>query len=170
MPRLVVVDTGVLINLIRTDLHVTPPIASELKFVLPDAVLRELRCPKQRAAAERAIADGALRLERLETPDGLAAYAELKGEMGQAEATCLALAESDPDLSLASDEQRHFRRVARRRIGASRILTTPGVILHLLECGVVSIEDADRAKAVLETHGFRMNFASFRDSPNVPRR
>ena len=63
---------------------------------------------------------------------------------------------------LASDDRRVFRRIAIARNGVERILTTPGIILHLIKGGVLCVEEADRAKAKLEAHRFKMSFESFR--------
>jgi hypothetical protein len=42
-------------------------------------------------------------------------------------------------------------------------LNTPGIFSLAISAGIITVEDADRAKAVLEQHRFIMSFASFRD-------
>lgn len=163
VPRTVVLYTDVLTNLVRTGLYAASPLVTELKFVLPEAVLHTIRDRSHCVAIEGAIADGSLRLVRVEQPDAFATYAELKDEMGKGEAECLALAANDAEWLLGSDQRRHFRRVAIQKIGTSRIVTTPGIILQIVRCGVLSIEEADQAKAILEAHHFPMAFASFRE-------
>lgn len=163
MPRIVVLDTGVLTNLVRANLCAASPLATELKFVVPEAVLDATRDRDHRTTVERAIADGIVRLERVERADALATYLELKDEIGRCEAECLAIAANDAEWLLGSDERRHFRRVATQRIGAGRIVSTPRIILWMVMSGALNVDEADHAKATLETHGFRMAFASFRE-------
>ena len=43
-----------------------------------------------------------------------------------------------------------------------RGMVAPGIILHLIKGGVLCVEEADRAKAKLEAHRFKMSFESFR--------
>ena len=162
MSRDVVTDANVFINLVRADLVALLAQVTDREFVIPDAVLEEITYPEQRTVIDDAIADGTLRLVRLEDPDGLADYAALRDRMGRGEATCLALAGLNAEWLLASDERRVFRRIAIARIGVERILTTPGIILHMIKGGVLGVEEADRAKAKLEAHRFKMAFESFR--------
>jgi hypothetical protein len=64
---------------------------------------------------------------------------------------------------------RGFRRETRLpsrsaiRLGSGRILNTPGLYLLCIRSGLITVEEADAAKATLEQRRFRMVFASFRD-------
>ena len=82
--------------------------------------------------------------------------------MGRGEAACLALAVTE-NWIVASDEKRRFRREALARLGEGRILTTPGLMVLAIRAGIITIEEADQAKAVLETKRFTMGFASFNE-------
>jgi predicted nucleic acid-binding protein len=82
--------------------------------------------------------------------------------MGQGEAACLALAESRGWL-IASDERRRFRREVFARLGEGRLVTTAGLFVLAIRAGILTVEEADQMKAVLEQRRFRMTFASFRD-------
>lgn len=64
---------------------------------------------------------------------------------------------------IASDEKRVFRREALSRLGPGRIINTPGILLVAIRAGVLSIDEADRMKAELERHRFRMPFGSLRE-------
>jgi len=51
------------------------------------------------------------------------------------------------------------------RLGTDRLINTPGLLLLSIRAGLITIEEADAMKALLEQRRFRMKFASFRDLP-----
>ena len=55
------------------------------------------------------------------------------------------------------------QREAERRIGAGRIMGTKDPYLLAIGASLIAVEQADKDKAVLERHRFRMEFESFRD-------
>ena len=160
--RVVVTDTNILINLIhigRLDLLGKLPPYS---FVVPEEVVKELREPQQAQALQAAISSGLLVEVQLADPAELKLYADLIQILGSGEAACLSLAQCRHWL-IASDEKKKFRRETLARLGAGRVLNTPGILCLAILGGIITVEDADRAKAVLEQHRFIMSFASFRD-------
>jgi hypothetical protein len=62
---------------------------------------------------------------------------------------------------VASDERRVFLREARQRLGGGRIINTPGLLVLAIRRGSLTVAEADRAKATLETRSFTMRFKSF---------
>jgi hypothetical protein len=95
-------------------------------------------------------------------PAELRFHAELLQILGIGEAACLSLAECRRWL-IASDENRKFQREAVARLGPGRILNTPGILVLAITAGILSVEGADRAKAVLEQNRFVMSFTCFRN-------
>jgi hypothetical protein len=89
-------------------------------------------------------------------------YAELIQILGSGEAACLSLAECR-QWFIASDEMKKFRRETLARLGTGRLLNTPGILTLAITRSILTVEDADSAKAVLEQRRFIMNFRSFRD-------
>src|SRR5271154_1251844 len=160
--RVVVTDTNILINLIhigRLDLLGKLPPYS---FVVPEGVVKEVREPLQAQALHTAMSSGLLSEVQLADPAELKVYAELIQILGSGEAACLSLAQCRHWL-IASDEKKKFRRETLARLGAGRLLNTPGILSLAISGGIITVEDADRAKAVLEQHRFIMSFASFHD-------
>ena len=100
--------------------------------------------------------------ESLTDLDALALFAELVQVMGRGEAASLALA-AGKDWYLACDEKRVFRRKAIEILGEDRLITTPGIIVLCIRQGLITIDEADRLKAILETKRFKMTFGSFRE-------
>ena len=70
---------------------------------------------------------------------------------------------------IASDEKRRFRREVLARLGEGRLVTTAGLFLIAIRAGVISVEEADQVKEILQRHRFRMAFRSFRDLLDPPR-
>jgi len=160
--RVVVTDTNILINLLhigRLDLLGKLPPYS---FVVPEEVVKEVREPQQAQALHTAVSSGLLSEVQLVDPAELKVYADLVQILGSGEAACLSLAQCRHWL-IASDEKKKFRRETLARLGTGRLLNTPGILTLAITGGVLTVEDADKAKAVLELHRFTMSFRSFRD-------
>lgn len=129
---------------------------------MPEDVAAEITDPIQRQQLDRAIADGYLRVETITEPDDLVEYAELRRTLGRGEAACLVLARRHGWL-VASHEKGRFHREATTRLGTGRTVNTAGLFVAAIRAGIVSIEEADGAKAILERHRFLLPFTSFRD-------
>lgn len=161
-PRVVVTDANVLINLVhvgRLDLCAQLP---GHEFVVPDHVSAEISKDVQRAALDSAVARGVVRVESITSLEAVGFFTDLTVHIGRGEAACLALA-NERGWSIASDEKRCFRREAVRLIGSDRILGTADLVVLAIRAGLLTVEEADADKAVLERHRFKMSFASFRD-------
>ena len=160
--RVVVTDTNILINLIhigRLDLLGKLPPYS---FVVPEEVVKEVREPAQSQAVQTAISSGLLQIVQLTDPSELRIYADLIQMLGIGEAACPTLAQCRSWL-IASDERRKFYRETTARLGTGRLLNTAGILIHAIQLGVITIEEADYAKSLLEQRKFVLKFASFSD-------
>jgi predicted nucleic acid-binding protein len=160
--RVIVTDSNVLINLMhvhRLDLLGRIP---RHEFVVPDHVREELTAPGSRERLDDAIRSGTLKLELLDDLDALSVFANLIRHIGRGEAACIALA-AKHGWSIASDEKRRFRREAVTRLGEDRIIGTPDVFVLAIHAALLTTDEADADKSVLEQHRFKMMFASFRD-------
>jgi predicted nucleic acid-binding protein len=161
--RVVVTDANILINLThigRLDLLGKLPPYS---FVAPGEVVQEVKEPAQMEAIQTAIASGLLQVVQLTDPSELRVYAELIQSLGVGEAASLALAQCRSWL-IASDERRKFYRETIARLGTGRLLNTAGILIHAIQLSVITIEEADHAKALLEQRKFVLKFTSFRDA------
>jgi predicted nucleic acid-binding protein len=162
--RVVVTDANILINLTHIGrlsiLGELPPYS----FVVPEQVVGEVTEPLQSAAVAMAVASGWLEQAQLTEIRELTVYAQLVQSLGAGEAACLSLAECR-NWFIASDEKRKFCRETISRLGTGRLINTAGILLHAINIGVITVEDADHAKALLEERRFVMKFSSFRDLP-----
>ncbi len=155
-------DANVLINFLllgRLDLLARLP---GLRCAVPEHVVREVRDPAQAQALRDAIDGGVLDVVVIDDPAEIAVYADLHRIMGEGEAAYLALAGSR-GWWIASDERGRFRREAEKRSGLKRLVTTPGLIVYAIRAGLVTADEADEWKALLQSKRFNMAFASFRD-------
>ncbi len=160
--KIVVTDANILINFLnigRLDLLTTLP---GFAFAVPDHVDAEILKPEQRAALERAFADGKLSRETLTDLEALKTFAELRPVMGQGEAACIALARRKAWI-VASDEGGVVRRKALELLGPDRLLNTPGIMVLAIKAGTLDLDEADRLKDLLERCRFKMKFGSFRE-------
>ena len=157
-----ITDTSLLINLTHTGhlalLGQTPP----YRFVVPDEVITEVTDQSQRAALDAAVEAGVVARLTIQTTEELELYSELLQILGSGEAACLALA-SVRGWIVACDEKRVFLREARARLGEGRLLNTVGLYVTWVQSQLLTVEQADEAKSVLEVRRFKMSFESFAD-------
>lgn len=159
----VVVDTSVLINFCHLDRLDLLGAFLDRVFVIPREVEEEVLEPSQRTKVQRALTEGHLgRASTAEHPV-LHHLTELRTRnLDLGEAACVALAKAHGWL-VACDERRRFLRIAKETLGAGRVIDTPGLLLMAIQQDLLSLAQAERAKARLEAHRFRMRFRSFRD-------
>ncbi len=160
--RIVVTDANILINLIHAQVLDLLGRLDGYEFVVVDQVEAEITRPEQMDILRKAIEAGWLRREVISAIEGLSIFADLVRVMGRGEAACLALAQTQ-NWYVASDEKKVFRREALARLGQGRILTTAGLIVLAIRANLLTVEQADQIKLILETRRFRMAFDSFRD-------
>lgn len=160
---LVFVDASVLINFLHIDRSDLLGAMAEHRFVIPEEVgEEEILRSEQRARLQRALAAGHLGIETSTNLEEIALAAELRQFLDRGEAISLAMAQHRRG-SIACDERGRFRSEARIRLGMSRILTTPDLLLIAIRQGLLDVREADHLKLFLERKSFRMRFASFAD-------
>jgi predicted nucleic acid-binding protein len=160
--RIVVTDSSVVINLHHTSHLGLLRALPTFQFVIPEEVIAEITEPTQAEILSQLIADGSLERVCLENPEELSFFADLSNRLGLGESACLAIAQSRGWL-VACDEKRIFLREAKDRLGNARIMNTPGIYVLFIHAGLLTVEEADEAKAILEQHRFRIALVSFRD-------
>lgn len=158
----VVADANILINLIHVSRLGFCADLPGLSFMVPDHVSREIRRPEQRARLDNALDSGVLQLCSISQPEDLSLFADLIVRLGRGEAACLVLAKRH-GWTIASDEKGRFRREALKRVGKLRLIGTPDLFVRAIQAGLVTVEEADSDKAILEGKRFKMAFESFRE-------
>lgn len=160
--RVILADANVLINLIHIgQLKLLGQIPGH-RFVVPEHVQDEITRDEQARCLAEVLACGLLSAAAITDLDEMALYAELHRTLGSGESACLAMA-VHRGFSIASDEKHAFRRMAVRKIGDKRLMTTPDLLLSAIRAERVTVAQADRWKRELEAKRFRMKFDSFQD-------
>lgn len=158
----VITDASVIINFSHADLLKRLPELTGLSFVVTDVVYEEVRYPDQRAKLDDALKLDGWACESVTDPAAMALQAELMAVMDKGEASSLAVAVVRSCL-VACDEGHVFVTQANARLGTGRVVNTPGLLLMAIKAGRLSVAEADRIKALLETKRFKMKFGSFAD-------
>lgn len=158
----VVADANILINLIHIGRLSAPGLLPPFDFVVPSEVVAEILNEGQSAALRAAIDASHLARVTFQDTEELTAFAELASFLGKGESACLALAQQR-GWWVASDERGAFQREALQRLGPGRLINTLGILLSAVHAGVLTVDEADQAKAVLERNCFRVRFKSFRE-------
>ncbi|MGD8890949.1 MAG: hypothetical protein PVF53_21205 [Desulfobacterales bacterium] len=156
------VDANVLINFIHIDQLDLLGKLKGYRFVIPEHVEVEITSKDQAALLKKAIQNGFLEQTVITDTKEMADYAEFHKTLGQEESACLAIS-VNRDFSIASDEKGVFRRLVLKKIGQRRLLTTPDLILVAVRTKLISVAQADKLKAKLEAHRYKMKFQSFKE-------
>jgi len=160
--RIVVTDANVLINLMHVSrLGLLAKIPNH-EFVVPEHVREEITIPEQRATLDVAVNEGWLKIEVISDLGVITAFTELVVQVGRGEAACIALAAKE-GWYIASDEKKRFLREVNARVGSGRLLTTVDVFVLAIKAGLLTIEEADADKVLLEGRRFKVSFASYRE-------
>ncbi len=162
----VAVDASVLINFLIVGKVGLLGALPALEFIVPEQVRAEVRRPAQVQLLGQELEKGVVRALGDMAPGELATYASLRGTFGPGESACLAVAAARSWL-VACDERRGFPNRARQLLGDGRVLTTPALLVLAIREGQLSVAEADRVKAQLETARFKMPFESFGRHPDV---
>ncbi|MBA3973397.1 MAG: hypothetical protein C0504_04155 [Candidatus Solibacter sp.] len=160
--QVVVTDANILINLVHIGRLSILGRLAQFEFVVPDEVVVEILNEDQAAALQAAIDAQHLARVSFQNTEELTAFTALASFLGKGESACLALAQQR-GWWVASDEGGAFRREAQQRLGPGRLVNTPGILLSAIRAGVLTVDEADEAKAILEQHRFRVRFGSFRE-------
>jgi predicted nucleic acid-binding protein len=160
--RIVSTDSSVVINLYHTShLGLLHGLAN-FRFVIPEEVIAEITEPSQAEILNQLLGDGTLERVSIESLEELTFFADLTSRLGLGESACLASAQSR-GWFVACDEKRIFLREAKARLGAAKLLNTPGIYVLFIRAGLLTVEEADQAKAILEQHRYRIALLSFRE-------
>jgi predicted nucleic acid-binding protein len=155
-------DTCILINLLRVHrldlLGALPPYV----FSVPTEVLREITYPDQQAELKVALDSGWIQETRLEEVLELQIFTRANEQLGSGESACIALAEAR-NWILGTDDSKGAKWKKVISAPGIRVLNTPGILLLAIRQKVLTVQQADEIKTVLEGNRFRMGFGSFQD-------
>ncbi len=121
--------------------------------------------PRSDRRTQQALDRGWIQETRLEEVLELQIFTRANEQLGSGESACIALAEAR-NWVLGTDDSKGTK--WKRVISAPgiRILNTPGILLLAIRQKVLTVQQADEIKTVLEENRFRMGFNSFQDLVN----
>jgi predicted nucleic acid-binding protein len=158
----IVLDTSIVLNFVKIDrLSLLGRLGRSL--VIPDHVRVEVRRPAQIEMADRAIADGILKVEPVTDPAEVAVFAALRaeGRLGAGECAVLAMA---VNRSWPAGLQDRRARTEANRLATLQLFDTEDLVVRLIRRGALTLEQADGMLAEWAArHRFRSRVASFRD-------
>lgn len=160
----VVLDTSVLINFLRADRLDLLRDHPDYTFIITDHVRHEIGefYPGQSAALNAAVADGTLNEIIVTAAAELDDFGKLSAlkSLGLGECSAIAVAKNR-SLLLAIDDVRAQKK-AKAFSSTLAMLDTAGLMVSLIQKGVLTVEAADGIKVCWETeHRFKLKFASF---------
>jgi predicted nucleic acid-binding protein len=155
-------DACILINFLRAHrldlLGAVPPYV----FYVPTEALGEITYPDQQAELKEALDRGWIHETKIEAIEELQIFARANEQLGSGESACLALAQTRAWI-LATDDSKGVKWKKVVAESGIQVLNTPGILLLAIRQRVITIEQGDEIKVLLEANRFRMGFASFRD-------
>ncbi|MFO7903203.1 MAG: hypothetical protein ACQESR_29980 [Planctomycetota bacterium] len=162
----VILDTSVLVNFLkvrRLELLTEHP---RYRFTVTDHVRGEVidEFPEQIALVEEAINSGTLEEIRVTDPVELEAFVRLQSVrvLGNGERSAIAVA-ANRRLPVAIDDRR-ARREAHRFRRSLVLLDTEGIMVSLIQEGVLDVAEADGIKHDWQqNHRFKLRFQSFQE-------
>lgn len=161
---LVVADTNVLINFLRSGRLDLLLQHKDYKLIITEHARREVTYPEQAAELESAISGRDINQIQLTDPSEISLFAELNAVLGRGESAAIAVA-ANRNWVIATDELGRARREVCERVGKNKLITTPGLILSCIRNGAITVAEADGIKRTLEAQrqSFAVDFESFGD-------
>lgn len=157
--RNVAVDATVLVNLCHVDRLDLLESIQGYEFLVPAEVDGEITESAQRALLDDLLARGRVSTTNVSGVAELTVFAELRAVLGLGESACIAIAEVRSWL-IGCDDRRALAHAA-ARLGKGNAFTTPGLFVLAIRQGLLTVDEADALKGVLEACRFRMRFGSF---------
>jgi predicted nucleic acid-binding protein len=146
-------DTSLLLNFLRLDRFDILARLPGFRFLVLNHVIAEVTAPDQADRLSQALANGAIVEFELTDLDAILDYDELRRVLGDGEAATIAAAAAK-GLVLAMDEKGRARREAEARVGSGRLLNTPGVLVHAVRQGTLTLAEAEQVRLDLVGESF----------------
>ena len=149
----VATDTSLLLNFLRLDRIDILDQLPGFRFLVLNHVVAEVTEPVQAERLARGLAEGQLSEFELTDLDAILDYDNLRQVLGDGEAATIAAAASE-GMILGMDEKGRARREAEIRLGLGRLLNTPGILVHAVHAGTLTIAQAEQLRLQLAGERF----------------
>jgi predicted nucleic acid-binding protein len=158
----VIVDTSCLINFLIADRMDLFGALRGYTFVVPNHVVAEVTDATQRARLDAALTARVVTEIEITDLAEIELYVALRRVLGDGESACLAVA-ATRGWALAADEKGRFRREAYERLGEAALVNTPGILVAVIQAGILTVDEAEGLRDVLARNRFVMDIPPFKD-------
>lgn len=153
--REVATDTSLLLNFLRIDRLDLLGALPGFRFRVLNHVVVEVTQESHAFRLESGLVEGHVTEIELTDLGAIADYDALRLVLGDGEAATIAAA-ANLGWIVGMDEKGRAKREAIARVGELRLLNTPGVLVHAVRCGVLSLQEAEQLRLLLAANGYRI--------------
>lgn len=151
--REVATDTSLLLNFLRIDRMDILGALPGFQFRVLNHVVDEVTQEPHSARLQVALENGSIVEFELTDLGAVADYDALRENLGDGEAATIAAAAHE-NWVIGMDEKARAKREAVARVGAENLLNTPGVLVHAVRVGLLSIDQAEQIRLNLAANGY----------------
>jgi predicted nucleic acid-binding protein len=153
--RDVATDTSLLLNFLRIDRADILGALSAFRFHILNHVVNEVTQEPHASRLQTAVVRGQVAEFELIHLDAIADYDALRLNLGDGEAATIAAA-GHLQWVVGLDEKGRARREAAARVGEHNLLNTPGILVHAVRAGLLTLEEAEQIRLDLATHSYQI--------------
>lgn len=151
----VAADTSLLLNFLRIDRTDILGALPGFRFHVLNHVVNEVTKEPHATRLQEALREAHVVQFELTDLDAIADYNALRANLGDGEAATIAAA-GHLHWIVGMDERGRAKREAAARVGEENLLNTPGLLVHTVRAGLLSLEEAEQIRLDLVAHSYRI--------------
>jgi len=149
----VATDTSLLLNFLRIDRMDILGALPGFRFCVLNHVIGEVTQDPHATRLQTALAQGHVVEFELTDLDAIADYNSLRENLGDGEAATIA-AGAHEQWVIGMDEKARAKREAIARVGEHNLLNTPGVLVHAVHVGLLTLDEAEQIRLDLGAENY----------------
>jgi len=153
--REVATDTSLLLNFLRIDRTDILGGLPGFRFHVLNHVVNEVTQEPEASRLQTALAQGHVVEFELTHLDAIADYDTLRLNLGDGEAATIAAA-AHLRWIVGMDEKGRAKREAADRVGDQNLLNTPGILVHAVRVGLLTLGEAEQIRLDLAAHSYQI--------------
>jgi predicted nucleic acid-binding protein len=151
--RDVATDTSLVLNFLRIDRMDILGALPGFRFCVLNHVIEEVTQEPHEARLQAALAQGHVVEFELTDLNAIADYDSLRENLGDGEAATIAAARHEQWI-VGMDEKGRAKSEAIARVGDQNLLNTPGVLVHAVRVGLLTLEEAEQLRLDLAAQNY----------------
>lgn len=153
--RQVATDTSLLLNFLRIDRTDVLASLPGFRFRVLNHVLNEVTQEPHASRLRTALEQAHVIEFELTDLDAIADYDALRLNLGDGEAATIAAA-GHLQCVVGMDEKGRAKREAAARVGEQNMLNTPGILVHAVRIGLLTLDEAEQIRLDLAAHSYQI--------------